>query len=117
MKVNFNNTSDCKLIGNKLYSVPENKLVAEFYLKNYKYIMFHFITKDDDIQIRKLELYKEERSKVGIVDNCLYNAEGLYVCQYCNRPIMKIYEDIVSSFSIYIECQCGICYDHSRKRK
>ena len=116
MKVNFSETSNCELIGNKLYSTPDNTLAAEIYLKNYKYIELHYITDKDKECYRTLKLYKNKPAAQDVVNNPLFNNNGLHICQNCNRPILKINEDEIFSYALYVICQCDTVYDRRRIR-
>lgn len=117
MKVNYNITKNCELIGGKLYSTPEMTLVAEIEMKNFEHIEFHYVTENDRATYRWLKLYKNKPIEFERTKNDLYNYDGVFVCQSCNRPIMRIYNNSILNYSIFVKCKCGIVYDNKRVRK
>lgn len=114
MKVNFSITSECELIGNKLYTIPEKTLVAKIYPKNLKYLEFHYISDKNREIYRYMKLYKKKMSECKKVGNYLYYSDGLYVCQYCNRQIMEVFPENMHAYAFYVKCMCDTEYDYKR---
>lgn len=117
MKVNHITTNNCVLIGNRLYTLPEMTLVAELKLKNFMHFEFQYITENDKKVYRSLKVYKKKPVKFERMGNELYNYDGLYICQHCNRPIVKVYDNSILNFALFVKCRCGIIYDRRRKRR
>lgn len=117
MKVNHIAVSNCKLIGNRLFSMPDMTLVAEIELKNFSHFEFHYISENDRETYRSIKVFKYKPDVFQRSDTPLYNYDGLYVCQNCNRPIVKVYSDSLLGYSVYVKCLCGEIYDCRRMRK
>lgn len=117
MKVNYSTTKNCEFIGNKLYTTPEMTLTAEIMLKNIEHLELHYITENEREIYRFLKVYKKKEIPFERTGNSLYNYDGVFICQHCNRPLMKLYIDNILNYAIFVKCQCGIIYDNKRVRK
>ena len=102
------------MIGNKVYADDTGELIAEIYLKNYKMIKLSCYTKSNLYIPRTIEFRKADELNKKISENpvrTMYTYSGLYICQYCNKPVMRIYEDNIILGGLYVVCQCGEVYD------
>ena len=103
-----------KVIGNKVYADETDELIAEIYLKNYKMIKLFFYTNSNLNIPRTVEFRKADELNKKISEKpvrAMYTYNGLYICQYCNKPVMRIFEENVRSGAVYVVCQCGAVYD------
>ena len=116
MRINYITTKKCELIGNKLYLVPEKVLIAEVKLKNVEHIDLYYVTKHDKMY-RWLNAHKKRATSFQKTGNDIYNYDGVFVCQHCNRPIITLYEEYLLNYAIFVKCKCGIVYDNRRVRK
>lgn len=117
MKVNFNKTLNAEIIGNKIFLLPSRDLVAEVFRKNYKYIEFHCIPKYDDSHYMIAKLFKhKEPEKIENSSREIFNYKDTYICQNCDRKIMRVYDANLSAFSMQIVCSCGATYDLKRNK-
>ncbi len=116
MKVNFTDNFNMETEGGKIFLLPEKELVAEVFLKNYRYIEF-YCKKDngeDGMNFGKSIFYKHKMPQSVKNNNPvrpIYNSENLLVCQNCDRKIIKVYKEKLSIYSVKIICSCGADYD------
>lgn len=117
MRVNHIKANDCELVGNKLFSLPEKTLIAEIYLKNFDWFEIHYYTNENRESYKWISVIKNVHFKFENSFRTLYNVDGLYVCQNCNRPIMKLKCNNIFLNTIHVRCKCGAIYDNRRLRK
>ncbi len=116
MKVNFTDNFNTDTEGGKIFILPEKELVAEVFLKNYRYIDFYCLKDngEEGMNYGRSIFYKHKMPET-INKNYplrpIYNSENLLVCQNCDRKIIKVYNEKLFAYAVKIICCCGADYD------
>ena len=115
MRVNFVNNFNTETEGGKIFILPERELVAEVFLKNYRYIDFYVLKEKTGEYKNYGRTIFYKRTKPEIKKNYplrpIYSSNNLLVCQNCDRKIIKVYKDKLINYSVKIICACGAEYD------
>ncbi len=116
MKVNFNKVFNAEVVGNTIYFMPENTPVAQVFLKNYRYIEFKFNPITDKYKYAEAKLFKVKEPKtLKTVTRRIFNDRNTYICQHCDRKIIKVFSEKLFDYALYVECACGAVYNYAAK--
>ncbi len=116
MKVNFTDNFNTDTEGGKIFILPEKELVAEVFLKNYRYIDFYCLKDNGEggMNYGRSIFYKHKMPETVTINNptrYIYESRNILICQYCDRKIMKVYKEKLFTYTAKIICSCGADYD------